>query len=223
MALPPFVVAHRAGNDLALLPRAEAVAVRLVEADVHLFAGRLEVRHLKTVGPVPILWDRWRLAPPWAPRLQLGGLLEAVGPGTELMLDLKGRDGRLPARVTSAIADRASSRHLTVCSQNWGLLEPLARVDGVRIVHSVGSRRRLAALHRNFGGTRLAGVSIHRELLDAATVACLKRVTAVVMTWPVHTVEQAWQLAAMGVDGVITENFEELAAALHPANLKAAA
>jgi hypothetical protein len=30
MAPPPFVVAHRAGNDLALLARAEAVPVSLV-------------------------------------------------------------------------------------------------------------------------------------------------------------------------------------------------
>jgi hypothetical protein len=84
------------------------------------------------------------------------------------MLDLKGRDRRLPGRVAAAIASGAPSRRLTVCSQNWSLLEPLARADGVRIVHSVGSRRALAALHRRFGGARLAGVSIHRELLDPA-------------------------------------------------------
>jgi glycerophosphoryl diester phosphodiesterase len=219
MAPPPFVVAHRAGNDLALLARAEAVPVRLVEADVHLFAGRLEIRHLKTAGPVPILWDRWKLAPSWVPRLLLGELLEAVAPGTELMLDLKGRDPRLPGRVAASIGNR----RVTLCSQNWRLLEPLARVPGARLVHSVGSRRRLAALHRRFGGRRLAGVSIHRDLLDANTVAGLKRVAAVVMTWPVATVEQARQLAAMGVDGVITENFEALAAALNSAPSMAAA
>jgi hypothetical protein len=42
------------------------------------------------------------------------------------------------------------------------------------------------------------------------------------MTWPIHTVEQAWQLAAMGVDGVITENFEALAAALGRATARMA-
>ena len=59
----PFVVAHRAGNDLGTLRRAEALAIPLVEADVHLRRGRIEVRHLKTLGPLPVLWDRWRLAP----------------------------------------------------------------------------------------------------------------------------------------------------------------
>src|ERR1043165_2169704 len=95
----PFVVAHRAGNDLELLRRAEAVRPGLIEADVHLFRGRLEVRHLKTLGPLPILWDRWYLASPRTPRLQLGELLAGAGPETALMLDLKGRDARLAELV----------------------------------------------------------------------------------------------------------------------------
>ena len=46
----------------------------LVEADVRLYRGRLEVRHLRTVGPLPILWDRWQLAAPRRRRLQLAEL-----------------------------------------------------------------------------------------------------------------------------------------------------
>jgi hypothetical protein len=37
------VVAHRAGNDLARLRRAEELGVDLVEADVRLWRGRAEV------------------------------------------------------------------------------------------------------------------------------------------------------------------------------------
>ena len=76
----PFFVAHRAGNDLAQLRAAEEIGLDLVEADIRLFRGRLEVRHLKTLGPIPVLWDRWRLANPFAPRLQLDELLAAIGP-----------------------------------------------------------------------------------------------------------------------------------------------
>jgi hypothetical protein len=75
-----FIVAHRAGNDIGRLRAAEALRLPLVEADVHLFAGRLEVRHRKTVGPIPILWDRWELAPPWAPRMLLADLLSQAAP-----------------------------------------------------------------------------------------------------------------------------------------------
>ena len=211
MVATPFVVAHRAGNDLGILRRAEALAPRLVEADLHLRRGRVEVRHLKTLGPVPLLWDRWRLAPGWVPRLELSTLLAEAGPGTELMLDLKGRDVRLSSRVAEAIA-RARPARITVCARNWALLEPLRDVPGLRIVHSVGSRRQLRALRRRFAGRRLAGVSIHRELLDPATVADLRARSELVMTWPVATADEARTLAGWGVDGVITERFDALLA-----------
>jgi hypothetical protein len=72
----PFLVAHRAGNQLDLLRAAEADHCgAIVEADVHLFRGRLEIRHLKTLGPLPVFWDRWQIAPPWRPHLLLSDLV----------------------------------------------------------------------------------------------------------------------------------------------------
>lgn len=206
---PPFIVAHRAGNDLTRLRAAEALKLPLVEADVHLFAGRLEVRHRKTVGPIPILWDRWELAPPWVPRLLLEELLDAAAPGTELMLDLKGHDRRLPARVLAAIDTSGLPGRLTVCSQDWRLLEPLAGRPEIRVVHSVGNARQLARLP-----STLAGVSIHERLLDAGVVAELGRRAALVLSWPVESVAQARRLAAWGVQGLISRRFEDLAAEL---------
>ena len=50
------------------------------EADVHLFRGRLEVRHAKTLGPLPILWEKWYLLDRDAPRPLLGDLLPLVPP-----------------------------------------------------------------------------------------------------------------------------------------------
>lgn len=205
----PFIVAHRAGNDLARLRAAEALELPLVEADVHLFAGRLEVRHRKTVGPIPILWDRWELAPPWAPRLLLEELLGATAPGTELMLDLKGHDRRLPGLVLAAVEAANLPGRLTVCSQDWRLLEPLAGAPEIRAVHSVGNVRQLARLRRR--DEPLAGVSIHERLLDAAVVAELRRRAALVLSWPVESVAQARRLAAWGVQGLISRRFEDLA------------
>jgi glycerophosphoryl diester phosphodiesterase len=209
-----FVVAHRAGNDLARLRAAEALGVPLVEADVHLFAGRLEVRHRKTVGPIPILWDRWELAPPWAPRMLLEDLLGEASPGTELMLDLKGHDPRLPGRIVTAIGNAGTPRRVTVCSQDWRLLEPLRGVPDVRVVHSVGNARQLARLRRNLTGQPLGGVSIHRRLLDAEVVADLRRRAELVLSWPVESVPQARALAAWGVQGLISQSFERLAPVL---------
>lgn len=186
----------------------------MIEADLHLFRGRVEVRHLKTIGPIPILWDRWTLAAPWTPRLLLGELLAAAGPSTELMLDLKGRDPRLPRRVGEALAAAGRPGRVTICSRNWRMLGALRDGPAVRLVHSVGSRRQLRALRRRFAGRRLAGISIHRELLDAEGVRDLRRRADVVMSWPVETVAEARRLTAWGVDGLISADFERVAAAI---------
>ena len=215
----PFLVAHRAGNDLDTLAAARTLRVPLIEADLHLFAGRIEVRHLKTVGRLPILWDRWTLASPWAPRLLLDALLGAAGPA-QLMLDLKGRDARLAVRVADAIGSRKIAAPITVCARRWTLLEPLEGLNGVRVVHSVGNARQLAALRRR--DERLAGVSIHRRLLDPPTVRELRERAELILSWPVDTAMQARQLAAWGVHGLITSRFTELASVLRPGAAPAA-
>jgi hypothetical protein len=195
-----FVVAHRAGNDLARLEQAEALGVALVEADVRLWRGRAEIRHLKTLGPIPILWDRWRLANPFAPRLRLQELLAAAAPETQLLLDLKGRDPRLADLVLAALPP---GRTVTVCARSPRLLERLAGHDAVRVFGSVGSRRQLRKLLA--GRLALDGVSIHERLLDERVVAALAERTQTVITWPVNTAARARELALLGVHGLISD------------------
>ncbi len=212
----PFFVAHRAGNDLAKLRTAEEHGLDLVEADVRLFHGRLEVRHLKTLGPIPLLWDRWQVANPFAPRLYLRDLLAATGPDTELMLDLKGRSQRLATGVLAELRPTLGSRRVTVCARAWPLLEPFEDLPGVRTIHSVGSVRQLEALLRLGRARRLQGISIHERLLTPDAVADLRGVADLVMTWPANAVDRARELLAMGVDGLITDRLDlagELASA----------
>lgn len=201
----PLAVAHRAGNRLEDLRMAEALGVDLIEADVHWYFGRLEVRHEKTLGPLPVFWERWRFVRLPAPRLQLDRLLEAAAPGTELMLDLKGPDPRLARAVAAAVSDRDGTAGLTVSARNWWLLRPFAALSGVRRVRSVGSRFQLKIL---LGLTRgsLDGVSIHEELLDMETVRSLHRRTPLILTWGARTAERVEQLRQLGVDGIITED-----------------
>lgn len=210
----PFLIAHRAGNDLSRLRSAEQLGITIAEADVHLYAGRLEIRHLKTLGPVPVLWDRWELAPPSRRQLLLGELLAAAGPGIELMLDLKGRDPRLAARVAACLDERNEAAPVTVCSRNWRLLRPLASRDDVRVLHSVGSHRQLRALRRQLRRHAVSGVSIHQRLLGPAVVAELKRSVGLVVSWPVETQADAERLAGWGVDGLISQGFDRLAPSL---------
>jgi hypothetical protein len=205
----PFIVAHRAGNRLADLEAAERLPGALVEADVRLFRGRIEIRHLKTVGPLPILWDRWTLAAPWRHRLRLQELLEATAVETELVLDLKGRNLRLSEGVLDALAPYLGRRRFTICARHWRLLEPFAGTP-LRCVHSVGSARQLRRLLER-GGSRVEGVSIHERLLDTETVARLRQMAETVMTWPVNRPERARELLQLGVDGLITDDAAAIA------------
>ena len=163
---------------------------------------------------MPLLWDRWTLAPPWTPRLRLDRILAALTPGSELMLDLKGRDRRLPALVMAALGEHAPDTPVTICARHWPLLEALSGAPGVLPVHSVGARRQLERLRRRYDGRRLDGVSIHRKLLDARAVEDLRRRADVVMTWPVRTPEDVRELVGWGVQGLISDVPELVAAEL---------
>jgi glycerophosphoryl diester phosphodiesterase len=212
----PFVVAHRAGNRLADLEIAEQAGTRLVEADVRLDRGRLEIRHLKSAGPLPLLWDRWEVRSRLRPRLQLHELLEATGDSTELMLDLKGPRMRLAQRVVEAIEPYLGARAFTVCARRWALLEPFAGLP-VRRVRSVGTRRQLERLLADQSVSRPEGVVVHAKLLDARIVADLRSIADVVLSWPVNTPERARELLSLGVHGLISDRVEAITPILAPA------
>jgi hypothetical protein len=195
---------------LERLSAAAALGLPLAEADIHAYRGRLEVRHLKTAGPLPVLWDRWKLASARAPRLELDTLLATAPGGPELMLDLKGHDPQLPARLLRALARAEPGWRVTVCSQDWALLEPLRGVPDLRIVHSVGNKRALRAILARFQGERLDGVSIHRRLLDRVVAAELRARADLLLSWPVESLVEGRRLAGLGVHGLISQAFEAL-------------
>ena len=201
----PLAIAHRAGNDLASLRQAEALGVDLVEADIWPFRGRLEVRHLKTLGPVPILWDRWKLGSPWAPRLHLDALLRAAQPGTELMLDLKGSDVRAAYAVHEAIEELCPGRNVTICSQEWRLLDAFPADPRIRVVHSARSEAQLRALIDGRNGRTPLAFSVHRQLLTPKLIAAMKRLTGLIMTWPVNTPQCLAEVLALGATGIISD------------------
>lgn len=146
------------------------------------------------------------MANPFAPRLRLDELLGSLSDG-EPMLDLKGRDPRLSTAVLELLRPHlAAGRRVMICARSERLLGPFAGLPGVAIVRSVGNRRQLRALASS--SVQLDGISIHERLLDRETVRDLRRRAAFVMSWPVTTLERARELAAWGVDGLITEDFD---------------
>jgi len=206
----PLTIAHRAGNELGLLPLAEAAGVDLLETDVWLHRGRLEVRHLKTLGPVPVLWDRWRLAPAWTPRLLLDDLLRAVQPQTTLLLDLKGRNPRCPDLLLETVRRAGAEDRFVACSQTWPFLDALRRTAGTRVVYSIGKPRQLAAIWPRLAALDHPAVSIHEQLLDPATVHALKERGTSIITWPINHDRRKDELLALGIDGIISDNLDLL-------------
>ena len=205
MSAPGILVAHRAANAPATL-RAAQGAVDAVEADVHLFRGRLEVRHAKTVGPVPLLWERWYLLPRDTPRPLLGDLLAAAESlDTALMLDLKGPDPRMAGAVERAVAGWAGRRRLIVCSRIWRTVDRLRERADVRTLHSVGSARELRALPRRYGPGALEGVSVDHRLLTPGAASDLRGRADDVWAWIVDDAARARTLAGWGVTGFISD------------------
>lgn len=230
------VISHRAGNDVATASAAAPLA-DVLEADVHLFRGRLEVRHAKTIGPLDVLWERWYLLPRNTPRLLLPDLLATVPDGVDLMLDLKGPDPRLAGAVLDAAAPwLASGRRLIVCGRVWWVVNRFQGRPGVSVLHSAGSKRQIRALCRrrplsresDSGTNGLSqpidsgtggGVSVDHRLLTAEIVAALLRRAAFVWCWPVNDAATAERLVGWGVAGFITDAPEILQGFRQPAVL----
>jgi glycerophosphoryl diester phosphodiesterase len=206
-----LAIAHRAGNSLAGLHSANELGVDVIECDVHDYRGRLEVRHLKTAGPLPFLWDRWELTSSSAPRLGLAELLEADRHGTTFMLDLKGRRARAGRRVASLLHERDHATPIMVCGRHWPSVDAMAHLPYVRPVLSARNRAELSRLLRRLAvGQGAHGVSVHRSLLDRAVVAQLLERVEVVMTWPVNDVAVMESLLDIGVNGIISDEVEVL-------------
>jgi len=204
-----LAIAHRAGNSLAGLHAANLLGVDVIECDVHEHRGRLEVRHLKTAGPLPFLWDRWELASASAPRLGLDELLEANRQGTTFMLDLKGRRTSTARLVTELLHEGGHHRPILVCGRWWPAVDALSELDYVRPVLSARNRLELAKLcqrlaRRPSSGRPTYGVSVHRSLLDEATVAELHDSVEVVMTWPIDDLPSLEAMLDLGVTGIIS-------------------
>lgn len=204
----PLAIAHRAGNSLAGLHEANLLGVDVVECDVHAYRGRLEVRHLKTAGPLPFLWDRWELASARAPRLGLAELLAAAERGATFMLDLKGRREATGSAVADLVHVAAPGRPVLVCGRHWPSVERVAgHLPYASAVLSARNRAELVALVRRVRGAERPpyGVSVHRSLLDERVVSRLRERVEVVMTWPVNNRQALGQVLELGANGVISD------------------
>lgn len=199
-----LAVAHRAGNDVAGLRAALDAGVDLVEADVHLFRGALEIRHRKTLGP-HLLWDKWELVRRRTVVLpELSDVLDTAAGDPRLMLDLKGPAAAVAPKAAALLRERMPSAEVTVCTKHWRMLESFE--PPVRRVLSASNRASLGRLLRRLRRKSEYGVSIRLGLLTPPVVAELRRYVDQVMVWPVDTPAALAHARALGVTAVISKD-----------------
>ena len=206
----PVTVAHRAGNDLARARAAADAGVDVIEADLWLHRGRLEVRHSKTLGQLPLRWDRWWIRFRPEPDLDLETLLKSIPDEVVVMLDLKGRDPELPARLLDVSRRVRPGRGVLVCSQTWPLLENLRGEPDVSLVYSIGNGRQLARALPMLEQAGYDAVSIHNELLTPETVRELRARVPAIITWPINDRSAYRRVQELGVTGVISDSLDLL-------------
>ncbi len=208
-----ITVAHRAGNSPVGLREALDAGVDLVEADVHLFRGGLEVRHSYALGR-GLLWERGErpvrrrdLTP-----AELVEVLTVAGDDPRLMLDLKGPGLTVAPRVAALLRHLAPGSPLTVCTKQWRMLDAFAADRHLRLVHSASNRFQLNQLRARVRRAPGFGVSIRLQLLTRDVVAELRRAVGVVMAWPVDTEQDLDRAQSVGANAVISKNLAMLRA-----------
>ncbi len=200
------MIAHRAGNSVALAEGALAAGADLIETDVWRFRKRLEIRHVKTMGPVPLLWDRWELHPGWGSRFQLKGLIETIPADRRLFLDLKGDDPKLGTEIVETIQALQPARQIIVCGRTWPQLDRIVGHLDVTVFYSVGSDEELANIWGRLKPMRHPAVSINCRYLTPELMRRFKEAGATVVSWTINTIEDAKRFHEMGVDGFTSDN-----------------
>ncbi|MEU4236075.1 glycerophosphodiester phosphodiesterase [Actinoplanes sp. NPDC026619] len=200
-----LAVAHRGGNSVAGLSAALAAGVDLVEVDVQLYRGALEVRHSRAVGS-RLLWDR---ADGFTRRRELPELeeiLAVAGGDPRLMLDLKGRSLEMAARVAESLRVRAHGVPVAVCTKEWAMLDTFAADPNVKRIFSAANAAQVARLLARMRGQRVDGVSIRLRLLTPPVMAELRRATDLILAWPVDSASDLARAEHLGVTGAISKS-----------------
>ena len=202
-----LAVAHRGGNSVDGLRAALDAGVDLVEADIHLYRGALEVRHSRAIGP-RLYWDRstgvTRRRAVVVPELE--EILAVADRDPRLMLDLKGPSLAVAGRVAATLRERLPGAPVAVCTKQWRMLDAFAGDASVRRILSAANTRQLTRLRARLRGERADGVSIRLRLLTPEIVAELRRSTDLVLAWSVDTEPELDRSFELGVTGVISKN-----------------
>ena len=201
------LVAHRAGNTAATA-RLALGKVDMIELDVHVLRGRVEVRHAKVLRPTRRLWEKWYFLPPDATGVPIDAVLSALPPTTPLMIDLKCFTRRSAQRIMQTLPEQTP---IVASTRNWWVLRPFRSRPNTRVLHSCGARWQLWWALRWSAFTPGAGVCVHQRRLTADVADALHARTPLVFCWGVTTPQRVSELQNLGITGVIADDYEAVA------------
>lgn len=202
----PFASAHRAGNNKQAALQAVEAGADLIETDIWLHKGRLELRHKQTLGPIPILWEKWSIEPGWKPRYYLRDLLHDVPDDVLIFLDFKGEEMGLGPAVLEELNRTAPGRTIATCGRNYPQLQTIDGAPNIITFYSVGDESEWPIAQELIRNSATPALSIRADLATPERIAWMNNLGGPVVCWGVDDPDQAQQLRALGVDGFTTDN-----------------
>jgi glycerophosphoryl diester phosphodiesterase len=206
----PLAIAHRSGNSIATAREAAASGFDMIETDVWPFWGKLQVRHAKSIGPIPIYWEKWYIESFFGHQLELHELVQGLPPNTPLFLDLKGTQSKLGQNVVRAVEKIQQDRQIILCGRAWSQLDPVETLRNVHVFYSVGDENQLEQVWDRIAAQQNPAVSINHGLLNEETMARFNQHNTTVIAWTVNDPGTAHALFDLGVDGFTSDNQEML-------------
>lgn len=206
-------VAHRGGNSRRSVARALASGVDWLEVDVWLHYGRLITRHDPTLWRLPVSVGRRSLSVHLGPSLDLDWLISrTAATNTFLLVDLKGRNPRLPVHVANALRSSGATDRAALCGREWEPLDLARAVAGdIQTIYSIGSETQFAAfLERRREGSVPPITSCQHSLLTEQRLAALAEVGSSAVAWTVDDAARARSLIRGGVYGITSNNYPML-------------
>src|SRR5690606_18883855 len=201
----PLVIAHRSGNTIARAIEAHRLGADMIETDVWLHQGQLEIRHPNRVGPV--MWERWKIHLGYK-RLLLGDLLRETPDESLLFLDLKGDDMGLGPAILQELRRTAPDRLVAVCGRNYAQMDRLIDAPNVILFYSVGEIDEWRDAWPRLEAMRYPALSLRRALATPEVMTRLNDMGVTVVCWGVNTPEHLQALEQLGVRGATTDSPE---------------
>ena len=177
----------------------------MVESDVHVLRGRVEVRHEKVIRPTTRLWERWYLLPAGTVVPSLESVLNEVPPDVPVMLDLKCFTRRAARRIRTSVPEH---RPLVVSSRSWWVLSVFGDRPRTVMLRSCSGSRQLQVVTRVPGLGDRVGVVAHQRLLADDSISRVLKRTPLLFTWAVESLDRGGELAANGVAGLIVDDLD---------------